>query len=302
MAVPYDAVVVSHGSFPEADAVLRSIFRQESPPENVLVVENGTSDASWRYLQELSARQVNVLGPRTRLRASRTPNLGYSDGVRKGLEAATRDWVLLVNPDCILEVDAAALLLEHAVPGMGVLSGALRDPHSSVALDVSYGLVSRVTGRTRVSRRLLEEPLVIDKVPAWPRAIPIYPGAVALINRAIALDLGCFPPSLFLYYDELDTVVRMSRSGLIVRVLEDVLGTHARHSTTRSPGLTEPSSVELFHAARSAMVVARALGRPTVITWLLARMIRSALLLPRRSLAAAHVRGLMSGLRLGAPS
>jgi GT2 family glycosyltransferase len=90
------AIVVTQRGGPLLDACLSSLHAALAPLDaEIVVVDN-------------SAHGLAVSGPRV---VSQGRNLGFAGGVVAGMEAATGDWILLVNDDAELEPGAAVALL-----------------------------------------------------------------------------------------------------------------------------------------------------------------------------------------------
>src|SRR5947209_6563889 len=74
---------------------LRALSEQTSPPAEVIVVDNGSSDASLELVDGLRDARI--------IRLHR--NTGFANAVNVGIDAAQSDAVALLNTDVILEPD-----------------------------------------------------------------------------------------------------------------------------------------------------------------------------------------------------
>jgi GT2 family glycosyltransferase len=87
-----------------------------SPVYEVIVVDNGSSDASVDYLRDLSARHSHVKVIRNE------SNLGFGPATNQGLAVATGDVLVLLNDDTVVPPRWLAHLCEHVKnPSIGLL-------------------------------------------------------------------------------------------------------------------------------------------------------------------------------------
>ena len=84
---------------------LASLARQTRPPEEVIVVDNGSADASREVLRAVAPEAVWL--PQGR-------NLGFAAAVNAGVRAARGDWVAVLNND----TEVADGWLDGCVAGM----------------------------------------------------------------------------------------------------------------------------------------------------------------------------------------
>ena len=127
----------------------------------VIVVDNGSSDAS----AELAARHA---GDRGRVIRSDV-NLGFAGGVNAAIEAAAGEWLLLLNPDCVLDPGSVRPLIEACSA----------DPDAAGAAPVLRGIDGSSQARFQFRRlptpgALAAETVFLDTIAPWNPATARY--------------------------------------------------------------------------------------------------------------------------------
>jgi hypothetical protein len=200
------AVVVAHNS----EAVLADCLGSLAahlPGAEILVVDNGSTDAS----AEIAARWPDVRV------VSGHGNVGFGGGVNRGASAATRNLLLVINPDTtVLAADASALALlaraEHVgAVGCTFADGEGREHHLEFAAwgwraELAWSLLQFFIGPREVKLRR-------------PRGRPgrrWVTGAGCLLRREELLAAGGFDERLFLYYEDFELCRRYRERELPV--------------------------------------------------------------------------------------
>src|SRR2546423_1213032 len=98
MSLPLTAIIVSYNSASVLPACI-SALRMHLAPEQLLVVDNASSDGSASVASEHGADVIVSHA-----------NQGFGAGCNVGARSATNDVVLFINPDvCITSVDTVKL-------------------------------------------------------------------------------------------------------------------------------------------------------------------------------------------------
>lgn len=201
-------VIVNYNTRDFLRACLQSLVEQPLAIE-IIVVENASQDGSAAMVRE-SFPDVRLL--------AQTRNTWYCGGNNIGIDAATADWVLLLNPDTVVAPDALTLLLETARerPDYAGATGRLIYPNGEtqrtgsriprlaylLANHTLPGLLLR-----RWKRRLNDE----HWYAGWERDrdhdVSVAPGSCLLMRRSeLRLD-----DDLLLYFPEDDLAQRVQR-------------------------------------------------------------------------------------------
>src|SRR5439155_22057932 len=137
-------------------------------------------------------------------------NAGFSRAVNLAAAQSSDDSLVLVNDDCVCEPRFVERLLASLEPRSGVVmaAGVLLDAHepqridtAGMELDATLLVFDYLNG-TPVSR-------LDPQTPA-----PIGPcGAAAAFDRSAFVGAGGFDERIFAYWEDVDLVLRLIRSG-----------------------------------------------------------------------------------------
>jgi len=203
-------IVVAHDDEADLPVSLPSAIAQKGVSCETIVVDNASTDRS---------RQVSAgFSPAVRLIAL-PENVGFAEGMNRGIEASSGRYVLALNPDCRLEPDFAAILASRmdARADAGSASGRIcraEGPGLSATdrLDTT-GLYFTSAGRhfdrdsgAPAAGRSLSEGEVFGTS-----------GAAGFYRRAALetarISTGFFDADFFLYREDADLAWRLQRLG-----------------------------------------------------------------------------------------
>lgn len=233
-----DAVVVTYHSRDQIGACIRAL-RQLRVLGRIVVVEHG-GDGAGRVARSLGATVVED-----------PSNPGFGAGQNRGRSLCTAPYVLLCNPDAVVDPHglAAGLRAMAADPTLAVCQGVVRDRRSAkpersggVRLGPLHlwgrALHLRTLLRARAVHSIVARiPVVADtamRTTGAPRDVDVL-AATAILARRAALDaVGGFDESYFLYGEDLDLCERLRRAGWRLRSIPEHWATHQSGSSASS--------------------------------------------------------------------
>ncbi len=190
------AVVVHHRGAEDLRRCLASLRAQGHRDLEIVVVDNGGDGAAL------------ALPPADDLRRLRMPrNVGFAEGANAGLQAATGERLLLLNPDAELEPGALATLEAALVDAdLAAPKIVLRDDPGRLD-NCGHGLypdgLNWCRGRGESADRYADaEPLLL------------FSGAAVLARRSALVRAGLLDPAYWAYGEDADLSLRAGRLGL----------------------------------------------------------------------------------------
>ena len=218
--------------------MLLDLFRQTHPLKEILVVDNGSRDASVEIAQQLGARVIPM-----------GCNAGFCRAVNRGIEASTGDWVAVVNNDVRLQPDWLERLLDCAqAAGAWFATGKMFQAGRPGRLDGAFDALSRAACPWRCGHGRQDGPL-------WsaPQTISFAPLTAAILKRDLFTRVGLLDEDFESYLDDVDLGLRCAAAGLHGQYVPDAVATHQGSATL---GEWHPRKVRLL-ARNQLLLVAK---------------------------------------------
>jgi GT2 family glycosyltransferase len=224
-------VLVTWNSASWLPRCLDALRRQTHSNRELIVVDNASADDSAALA---SADATHMIRNAT--------NRGFSAAVNQAIAVAHGDFVQLVNPDCFLEPDYIARLVEVLRDDAGMATGKLlREDGSGID---SMGIRMTRTGRhldiDEMADRRWQMAEVGPSSPAIrhpPSAIEVFgvSGAAAMYSTAflrdVAIDGEIFDEDFFAYREDADIAWRGRLFGWRAVCVPDAIAYHVRRVT-----------------------------------------------------------------------
>jgi nucleoside-diphosphate-sugar epimerase/GT2 family glycosyltransferase len=238
-------VMVTYNTGEAIRASVESVLRQRRLRE-LIIVDNGNDPVIMRYLRSITA------DPRITL-ISGHGNIGFSKGCNLGAHFATGEYLLLLNPDCVLEPETFPIIIDamdgHEERWMATVRvvnsdgseqrGCRRNLASPTQWLVEafrlYRLMPSLSDK-RVNLRDLPCPRSITRVPA-------ISGAFMFMRRELYLALDGLDPAYFLHFEDLDFCMRLTRDSGRIFFFPQKTCLHIKGTSDVSP-----LAIELYKA------------------------------------------------------
>lgn len=242
--------------------------------DETIVVDNASGDSSLKELE-------SAFGAQKKLRVIRnTKNLGFAAGCNIGLDQSTGNYVMFLNPDCVIEpgtVDCLRKTLEK-FPGAGMVGGLLVDPDGTEqgggrrAIPTPWRSFVRAFGLSRFANRwprmFFDFHLHNQPLPTHPIEVEAISGACMLVRGCAMQDVGKWDEGYFLHCEDLDFSMSLRHKGWKILFVPDARIVHHKGGCSRY----RPIFVE-WHKHLGMMRFYRKFFRsqyPGVLMWLVA--------------------------------
>lgn len=180
------------------DSVLGSLSQQTCRPQRVLVVDNGSTDATPEVIARHSADCIRF-----------EENRGFAEAVNAGIVRAASEWVLILNNDVLLRPNWIEVLLGTVVrEGAAFAAGKLLQSSQPNRIDGTWDLLSRGAHAWRCGYGRPDGETWSVK-----RKICFAPMTAALFRRNLFDAVGLLDTRFEAYYEDVDFGVRCALAG-----------------------------------------------------------------------------------------
>ncbi len=218
---------------------LRTLKNQTYPNLEIIIINNGSQDGSEVILEKL-ARENNYIF------INNSDNLGYARGNNIGIEKAAGDYIMMLNPDVILDRDYILKIVEilDTDSEIGAVSGKI----------LKYRLQDKNIVKTKIidtkglkifrSHRVVEidankkDDLIL---PDEKREVFGISAAAAIYRRkalddvkAISYNKNYLDDDFFIYKEDVDLSWRLRHAGWKIYYIPGALAYHHRWETGSS--------------------------------------------------------------------
>ena len=194
-------ITVNYNGLNDTCALVDSIPFNEDM--EVIVVDNGSKENEASILQE---RYPSIIVIRS------DKNLGFAGGNNLGIKAAKGKYLYLVNNDTIFKKFNSQLLINklESSSKIGMVCPKIRFAWDNNPIQFAgYTPLSPITVRNKAIGYGEEDKEQYDT----PYQTPYAHGAAMMLKREVIEKVGLMPECYFLYYEELDWSMMITRAG-----------------------------------------------------------------------------------------
>lgn len=231
-------IIVNFNAGPLLSKAVESVLSSSTTVE-VFVSDNGSTDGSLLPLRGL-------VGVDTRLRIfENRRNLGFACANNIALKQAQGEYILLLNPDAVIEPDTLARMLEAfaAYPETGMAGCLLRNPDGTEQTGCRRSIPTPWRSLVRVLRLGKLSPghplfrnflLIKEPLPEKPIFLEAISGAFMLVRRVALEQVGLMDEGYFLHCEDLDWCMRFRQAGWQVLFVPHVEVTHYKGTCSKN--------------------------------------------------------------------
>ena len=226
----FSVVIVNYKSWPHTLRCIGALLGTGREDFEVVVVDNECEAAP-------------ELPPRSRL-IQNPENLGFAHACNQGIAATDGEFVILINPDTLVEKDffdlCEAFFAEH--PESGIAGPRIIDSYGNLQLSArrEVSFVSGVLGRTSFLTRLFPKSAVVRDMfpaagkPSGPAGVDWVSGACMMVRRETFQGIGGLDERFFMYFEDADLCRRSREAGWSVYYLPQIEVLHLTGASSHS--------------------------------------------------------------------
>lgn len=230
-------IIVNFNGGPLLNEVVRSALLSTIPVE-VYVSDNGSTDGSLSSLRQLAAtdRRLQIIENRA--------NLGFSRAANVALERTLGEYILLLNPDAVIQPDTLARMIETLAdyPDTGMAGCLLRNPDGTEQAGCRRSVPTPWRTLVRVFHldklfpnhpRFRNFVLTQRPLPEAPVFLEAISGAFMLVRRKALQNVGLLDEKYFLHCEDLDWCMRFRLAGWKILFVPNVEVVHYKGTCSK---------------------------------------------------------------------
>jgi len=199
-------------------------------PVEVFVSDNGSSDGSINFLEcSIKDRRLNI--------ERNGKNLGFAAAINRVIPSSTGEYLLILNPDCLIQPGSLELMLKkmQSNPRVGMSGCMIRNPDGSEQAGCRRRVPTpwRTLVRILCLDRLFPNHPKFESVVMHQRPLPensvckeAISGAFMLVRRTAMEEVGLMDEGYFLHCEDLDWCMRFRQKGWQILFVPDVVIVH----------------------------------------------------------------------------
>lgn len=212
---------------------------QSTVPVNIYVSDNGSHDNSLALLRN------NITDPRLHI-IENNANLGFAKGNNKALPLTTANYILFLNPDCIVQPTTLERLIAQMQirPEVGMAGCLILNPDGTEQAGCRRNIPNPWTGLVRafnlkklqkLNPRLFND-FVLDKqpLPDAPITVEAISGAFMLVTRAALEQVGPWDEGYFLHCEDLDWCMRFGQANQKILFVPEITVSHVKGACSQT--------------------------------------------------------------------
>ncbi len=223
-------IIVNYNAGQHLVACIKSIISFNA---SIYISDNGSTDNSLQLVQQSfpGSDKLHII--------KNASNLGFSRGNNIVLSKINTEFILFLNPDCVVEANAIERVMTELRknPKAGMAGCLIRNNDGSIQPTCVRGMPTPWNSLIRVlhlnkwlgqSRFFRGVDVAKVDLPKQTTAVVAISGAFMLVRRQALLEIGPLDENYFLYVEDLDWMMRFQQAGWQILFVPDAQIVHAK--------------------------------------------------------------------------
>lgn len=223
-----DVIIVNYNAGRHLTKCVISVLNS-TIPVNVFISDNGSTDSSIELLQQSVGQAPNLFIQKNH------KNLGFSRGNNAVYANSTADYILFLNPDCIIKPDTLEKLITEfdRHPQVGMIGCKICNMDGTEQLGCRRNIPT--PWRTLIHMLRLERffkiqnfLLTYQPLPKEPTDVEAISGAFMLTRKSAISEVGLLDEDYFLHCEDLDWFMRFKLKNWRILFVPQIAITHVK--------------------------------------------------------------------------
>lgn len=207
-------------------------------PYEIWLVDNNSVDGSVAYISK-NFPSVNII--------ANDHNVGFGRANNQALDKVQGDFVVLINPDTVVQEDTFTKLLEffNQTPDASVATCKIINPDGSFSVDCRHSIPTPLIAFWKVTglSKLFQKSNIFGKYnltyldPDQTYSVPAISGSFMMIKKDALDKIGHFDERFFMYCEDIDLCYRLNKSGFRIFYVPTTQIVHYKGESTKKDKL-----------------------------------------------------------------
>jgi len=222
-------IILSYNTKKLLKKCLESVIKSSPPRTEIIIVDNGSTDGSVKYINELTDCGLRISGVRIRAILNEK-NLGFARGNNIGIKAARGEYIMLLNSDTIVKKGAIKNLITFLKKNSSeklAVSPLLLLPDGQPQIDYYMRFPNlwqiffyhNPVLRPVVMRIAFVQNLIAQEPCLKPFEVDQLPGAALIASRNVWKKVGLLDEDYHFLFEDVDWCWRAKKLGVKLMVV-----------------------------------------------------------------------------------
>jgi len=199
---------------------IESVLKTDYPSYEIIIVDNGSTDESIKYIQTNYGLRINLV--------ENEKNLGFSEGFNTGIRKSKGKYIALLSNDMTVSPNWISPIINLFESDSSIgLAGFKRMLYGEKNVIDSIGGYLYFDGRVKIVAFGVEDHGQYDNI----IEDLDYIGGAMILRRKTLEDVGLFDPEYIVYSEDVDLCFRIRKKGYKIIYVPESIIWHKREGT-----------------------------------------------------------------------